>query len=525
MATRSNLCDLYGAVAGSDPDRTALVDGATGETLTYGEFDRRVARVGGALSSLGVGTGDRVALAYTNCLTYLELLFGAAHVGAVPVPVNPEASRTHVAHVFADVRPSALVVQHPVEGSERVFRAAAAADGVGELVVDSAGSERPGAFAGDTAHRLDPLLADAPPTDRAETRADDPALQQYTSGSTGRPKGVVLTHGGVEWNVSAFVRHLSLDENERALVCTPLYHKNAMTGAVKPMLSVGGRTVVMPEFDADAVLDALDRYDVTYMTGVPTIYKRLVSAHGGSRAFPALTWSSCGSASVPEALYDEFEDAFGAELLEVYGLTEGGPVVTHSPREGRTKRGSAGTALPGVETLVVDPDTDDPLPAGELGELLVWNPGLGEYYERPDATARSFVTVDGRRYLRTGDLVVTDADGYHFVHGRRDDMLIVGGENYYPTAIEDVLQHHEAVTDAAVVGVDHDEKGTAPVAFVVPSGDVSEAALRQYVIERMPANAHPRRVFFRKSLPLTGTRKVDRSHLEAEAASAVDGSL
>jgi acyl-CoA synthetase (AMP-forming)/AMP-acid ligase II len=232
----------------------------------------------------------------------------------------------------------------------------------------------------------------------------------------------------------------------------------------------------------------------------------------------------CGSDAVPERLYDEFEAAFDAKLLEGYGLTEGGPMITTTPRWGVRRPGSAGLALPGVETRIVDPETRERLPRGEAGELVVASPGVATFHDRPDLDHR-FEERDGGRFLRTGDLVRKDADGFHFVVGRTDDMFVVGGENLYPQEVEDRLGEHEAVDEVAVVPVPHELKGHAPVAVVVASRDVRETDLQEFAAERGPSFAIPRRVLFKESLPLTSTEKVDRDALEREAREAVGGTL
>jgi acyl-CoA synthetase (AMP-forming)/AMP-acid ligase II len=294
---------------------------------------------------------------------------------------------------------------------------------------------------------------------------------------------------------------------------------------IKSALLGGGSAVVMPGFDAEAVIEAIETHGVTYLTGVPAIYRLLLRSDAlDTHDVSSVRAGGCGSDAVPERLYDDFEAAFGAPLLEGYGLTEGGPMVTTSPRWGVRRRGSAGLALPGVDTRVVDPETREQLPPDEVGELVVASPGVAEFHDRPDLDSR-FEERDGKRFLLTGDLVRKDQDGFHFVVGRTDDMFVVGGENLYPVDVEDLLERHESVADAAVVAVPHEVKGKAPVAFVVAADAVTETELQEFAAERGPRYAVPRRVLFWESLPLTSTEKVDRDALEREAREAVGGTL
>ena len=518
----AHLGRLYEESATRHPDRIALVDGASGEEITYGELADSVAAAGNALAALGVERGDRVALCFRNELAFVYAFFGAARLGAVPVPVNVQTTREAFRAVVADADASLVVAGTDEELLTRVEAVAESVAGV-ETVALAAADFAP--IAGVETRSLTAAMADADADlDPAPVDPDDPAMQPYTSGSTGVPKGVVLTHGGCHWMITCIHRVHFLDDGDRAVVAGPLYHKNALVGAVKPMLAVGGSVVVMDGFDADRVIAAIDRYDISYLRGVPAMYKMLVGAEEAlaTHDVSSVEWAVSGSASLPASLIEAVCETFGCAIGEAYGLTETGGPVTLSPRWGPRKVGSAGLALPGADIRIVDPDSEQELPAGETGELVVSCPSNGSYYERPETEAEAYFERDGRRYLHTDDLAHRDEQGYQYVVGRLDEMLIVGGENVYPAEVEALLQGHEAVKDVAVVGVPHAVKGEAPVAFVVAAG-VTEDDLKGFAIENGPAYAHPRRVFFEQALPLAGTRKVDRDALEADALERIDG--
>jgi len=284
----------------------------------------------------------------------------------------------------------------------------------------------------------------------------------------------------------------------------------------------GGALVILPGFDAAEVIRAIDRHRCTYLTGVPAMFrlilnqKALLAEHDVS----SLRWAACGSAMVPPDLLREFGETFHAGISEGYGLTEGGPVVFESPRFGPRKTGSAGLPLPGCEVRVVKGDGRD---AGvtEVGELWTRNPGLSKgYYKAPEVTARKF---DAEGWLHTGDLVRFDEDGYYYILGRMDDMINVGGENVYPKEVEDLLLLHPAVREAFVVPARHAVKGEAPVAFVVlhDGRPASAQELKRFFLERGPAYAHPREIFFIDAAPLGSTGKVDRRALQERARELV----
>ena len=343
----------------------------------------------------------------------------------------------------------------------------------------------------------------------------------YTSGSTGLPKGVTLTHRGILWCATTMRRTMLLGPEHRCLLAVPLFHANATTCGLWPLLECGGSIVIQRDFEAGAFLRALSAFGCTYTTGVPAMYKLLLRAAVGMERLDlsSLQFVLCSSSEVPLELLVRFRERFGVPMIEGYGLTEGGPMVLSNPRWGTTKPGTSGFPLPGVEIRVVaqdDPTRD--VADGEIGELLVRSPGVTPGYHRNPGLTAARLLAGG--WLRTLDLVRRDSDGYVKVIGRTDDMIICGGENIYPTEIENLLLAHPGIADVAVVPRRDDIKGEVPVAFVVgrPGHDVSEESIKRYALEHGPAYAHPRSVYCLEELPLTAAKKVDRAALKGMAA-------
>ena len=506
----SNFGDLAYVPMRAFPERPAVIQGNV--TLTYGDLDARMKRVANLLRALDVQAGRRVALLFPNEWPFVELCFGAMRAGAVPVPLNVRAGyetlRYCVEHSDAEV----LVASQAL--LEQAVRLREDVPAVRTLVVT-------GAPPADALSYERLLEAASPEFPTVQVAPDDVCMQPYTSGSTGKPKGVLLTHGGQFWNADAVRRIMMFDETERALVAVPLYHKNAMASAVKPILMAGGALVILPGFDAANVIAAIDRYRCTYMTGVPAMFRLILNQTAllAQHDVSTLRWAACGSAMVPPDLLQEFEETFHAGISEGYGLTEGGPVVFESPRFGPRKIGSAGLPLPGCEVRVVRADGQEAR-AGEAGELWTRNPGLARYYKAPEITAQKF---DAEGWLHTGDLARGDADGYYTILGRLDDMINVGGENVYPKEVEDTLLLHPAVREVVVVSVPHALKGEAPVAFVVLRDGQAATAddLKQFFFSRGPAYAHPREVFFIDAPPLGSTGKIDRAALQRRARETI----
>ena len=501
-----NLGYLFDSALALTPSKAAVLQGDT--VLTFAELDARANRMANVLAGLGVGAGDRVALLFNNDFRFLETLFGAMRLGAVAVPLNIRMGDEALRYVAEDSEAHVLVASAAL--AERGRALASRIPAIKELIADGPAAEDVLAY--------EPALAAASPTlPRRATAFDEVCMQPYTSGSTGKPKGVLLTHGGQIWNTDIMRKALMADDTERALIAVPLYHKNAMVGAVKPFLIAGGSLVILPGFDALEVIHAIDRYEVTYLTGVPAMYKMILAEKDAlaRHDVSSVRFAMCGSAEVPEELLEEFGRVFGAPIAESYGLTEGGPVPIVNTRWGLKKRGSCGLAFPGCDVRLVD-GAGAEVGVDEVGELVTRNPGLAKgYWKLPEATARKF--RDG--WLATGDLMRRDADGYYYFVGRRDDMINVSGENVYPKEVEDILLQHPNLRDACVVPAPHGVKGEVPVAFVVArdASLTSEDDVRKFFLERGAPYAHPRRVVFLDALPLGGTGKIDRTALKARA--------
>ena len=505
MPLPSTLGYLFDDALIRNPDATAVVQDDI--SLSYAALDERCNRVANALLDLGLGAGDRVALLFANDLTFLECCLGPMRIGAVPVPLNIRMGDETLAFVLDDCEAQVLIASRSLGRRGRSLAARTAR--LRHLILDEA-SPADAIGYGDLVQAADAALP------RRSLDPDSVCLQPYTSGSTGRPKGVLLTHGGQVWNTEVIRDAAGIDADERGLVAVPLYHKNAMIGTVKPFLLAGGMFVILDGFEPVRVIESIERHGITFMTGVPAMFKLLlVEREALARCdVRSVRYVICGSADVPDELFSEFERVFGAPMAESYGLTEGGPVPIINRRDGRLKRGSCGTAFPGCEVRLVAEDGVTEVPDGEPGELVTRNPGLAAgYWKRPDVTAAKF--RDG--WLYTGDLMRRDADGYYYFVGRRDDMINVAGENVYPKEVEELLLRHPTVRDVCVVPMPHPVKGAVPVAFVVPDGGCTEEALKEFALAHGAPYAHPRRVIVVEALPLGGTGKVDRTELARRA--------
>jgi long-chain acyl-CoA synthetase len=481
------------------PDRPVLMQGDA--VIRYAELDERADRVAGWLAGQGVQPGTRVALLWRNDIGYVEALLGVMRAGAVAVPLNVRQNDETLHYVLADSGSCGILA-----GPGETDRARALAE--------------PSAACRFVAEPADTQQA-APLARLAQHDPDAPCMQPYTSGSTGRPKGVPLTHRGQIWCADIVRKVYLFDETEVALLAAPLFHKNAAM-TLKSVLLAGGCCVVLPGFDPVAMLRAVDRYKVTYLSGVPAMYRMLLNETGELARcdVSSVRFASAGSAPVTIDLLEDFQRVFGAPIGEGYGLTEGGPDVLLAPRWGINKLGSLGLPLPGCEVQLRDSGGVTEVGVGEVGELWVRNPGVTPgYHGLPEVTAERI--RDG--WLATRDLMRKDADGYHYFIGRSDDLINVGGENVYPKEVEQLLLRHPAVRDVAVLGADHPVKGAVPVAFVVLTepGAATAEDLTAFFHSVGPHYAYPRVIEFVDELPLAGTGKIDRARLQQRARALV----
>jgi len=338
---------------------------------------------------------------------------------------------------------------------------------------------------------------------------DDAAMMLFTSGSTGRPKGVVLTHANLACNAHGVLAMTGVTPQDRLLHVMPLHHTNGVNNQlIVPFLA--GATVVLAErFEADRVPGLIETFGITYMTGVPTMYSRLLPHLAGRAPFPSLRFLRCGSAPITPELHREIEAAFGCQLVVSYGLSEATCTSTMNP-PGARRIGSVGRVLDGQQVKLLRPGTIEEVGAGEEGEICIGGPTLMRGYVG-DGVEQPF----DRGWLRSGDLGRFDSAGYLSITGRIKDVIIRGGENLSPALIEGALTAHEAVQAACVVGGPDADLGEVPVAFVVLRAgmQVEACALQAHVAERLQRIYAPAAVHFVTALPEIGVGKVDRKAL------------
>ncbi|MER6957114.1 FadD3 family acyl-CoA ligase [Streptomyces sp. NPDC000618] len=471
-----SIPELVRSAASRFGDAEAVVDGD--RRLTFAELAEQVRRTAGAFASAGLGPGDRVALWAPNSAEWIVAAFGLLTAGGVLVPVNTRFRDEEAHDIVVRSGAKALLVQNGF--LDREF-----AGPPGVPVIDL---------------KTDGFLGSGEPLER-EVGEDDLADIVFTSGTTGRPKGVMTTHGQTLRGCEEWCRLAQLRAGDRYLIVNPFFHIFGYKAGLVTSMIRGATVLPLAVFDVERVLELVEKERVTVLPGPPTLYHSLLAAAGG-RDLSSLRVAVTGSADIPVELVRRITAELPfSHLMTGYGLTEAGTVTASRPGDPyEAVAGTVGRPCEGFEIRLADD-----------AEVLVRGYGVMRgYLDDPAATAEA---IDPDGWLHTGDLGELDAQGRLRIVGRKKDMFVVGGFNAYPAEIEGFLLKHPAVAQVAVVGVPDERLGQVGKAFVVPSGEVSEAELIAWARERMAGFKAPRQIEFRTELPLNATGKVMKDQL------------
>jgi long-chain acyl-CoA synthetase len=485
-----NLASILTGTAGLHGDRPAVRLG--GSAMTYRELDETSARVAGLLRDRGIRPGDRVGVMLPNTPQFAVIYYGVLRAGGVVVPMNPLLKAREIAYYLGDSGARLLLAWHTFADEALAGTKATEAEAV---VVDPA--------------TFGELLASARPSPEvADRQDDDTAVILYTSGTTGQPKGAELTHANLVRNTEVARTDLfRLTAEDVVFGGLPLFHSFGQTCTLNAAVASGACLSLLPRFEPERVLQILAGHHVTVFAAVPTMYTALL--HSPDRAaheVPALRLCISGGAAMPVEVLRAFEEAFGCPVLEGYGLSETSPVASFNHPDRVRKPGSIGTPIRGVEMRVVDEQGAE-VSQGQVGEIAIRGHNVMKgYWRRPEETAKAI--PDG--WFRTGDIGRVDEEGYFAIVDRKKDLIIRGGYNVYPREIEEVLYEHEAVADAAVIGLPHPELGEEVGAAVAlkPGASVTAETLRDHVKSQVAAYKYPRKVWIVEALPKTATGKI-----------------
>ena len=510
-----------GTYAAADPGHPAAIDFATGTVLTYGELEERSRRLAGLWREHGLRPADHVAVLLDNQVSYFEVAWAAQRAGLYLTPVNWHLGPDEAGYIVGDCGARSVVATARL-GPLVAALAPAGTDAV-HLLLD--GAEGAGGAGLDGWEDYVSAVDAAPPIDPADEV--EGSWMFYSSGTTGRPKGIMppwrelpFGSGGV---LDALVTGLYGFRPGITYLCpAPLYHAAPLAWSLSAQ-RIGGTVVVLDRFDAEATLQAIERYRVTHAQFVPTHFVRMLKLDPAIRErydLSSLEMVVHAAAPCPPDIKDRMLDWLGPIVHEYYSASEGAGFCAIGPDEWRAHRGSVGKSLLGAVHIV---GTDGgELPVGEAGQVWFDSQVRFEYHGDPAKTAEA-IDVD-RGWATIGDIGHLDGDGYLYLTDRVAHTVISGGVNIYPREIEDVLVVHPAVTDVAVIGVPDDEMGERLLAVIQPApgsalagddgADLAQA-LRTYCRERLAGFKVPREVVFIDELPRLPTGKIRKSELRS----------
>jgi long-chain acyl-CoA synthetase len=491
-----NLAEFLKDTAGRIPDHPAIR--YEGQTVTFAEMNRKVDAMANGFTHLGVKPGDVCVQMMPGSLNWAMVYYALARMGACVVPVNFLFRRRELAYIFRDSGTRAFIGH-----IDYLKEAIPVTDDIPALNIRIADGENPPA--GFTS--LNNLFKDTGGFQIHPTKDDDPFAVIYTSGTTGEPKGAVLTHQSLMSDARAVAAVRHTEPHDVVLSVLLLFHIYGMTHSLNISIFSGLTIRMWTGFDAEALLTAIEEEESSILYAVPTMVNRLVElAESRPPRRSGLRFVISGGASLPVEVLHRFEKTYATTIYESYGLTEFSPTCVENPFGRQTRPGSIGLPIPPFKTRIVD-ENDQDVPAGEVGELCVQGPAvMKEYLNKPEATAQA---IRGG-WLHTGDLARLDEDGYIYIVDRKKDLIIRGGYNVYPREIEEVLYTHEAISEAAVIGVPHDDLGEEIAAVIVlkPGAKTSGEELRQYVKAQVAPYKYPRVIKFVDEFPKTAAGKI-----------------
>ncbi len=491
-----NIAQIFWNSRPSFANKPVLI--VDGKDVSFDDLAGRVQRLTGVLRSRGVGAGDRVILAMNNCTEWLASFLAVVGSGAICVPTNPGLRPPEMCNIVNHCEPKLAILDAELVG---YFEQA-------KVTFD--GIVRGGGGANDWWTVVD---AASPDPFVAEVNDSDPALIFYTSGTTGVPKGVLLSHGAETFAAQMVAKHIAVTPSDRSIVMGSLAFIYPLIINALASISGGASVVLQDRFHPQLVADAVREHRVTIMMGVPTMYVMLMNYADANKDcdLSSLRLAFSGGASLPDALVKRGKASLGFNIFDLWGMTECTPVTTFDPkREKAGQPDSCGRALPGCAFKIVDDDLKE-CPVGTIGEIMLTGPLIMTgYYKNPAATAETL--IDG--WVRSGDLGMTEKDGFLYIVGRKKDLIIRGGANVYPVDVEEALYTHEGGGACAVIGKPDDVFGETVKAYVVRKmNGLSVTELIEHCKAKLADYKVPSEIEFIDELPKGPTGKVLRREL------------
>ena len=494
-----------------------------GRPISYGRLEREIASLCGALAENGIAKGDRVALYMQNTPQYIIAFYAIMRANAVVVPINPMNNEKELAFILQDSGAVGLITTTDLAAVAQKTRAGA---GLRFIIAGAYQDYLPA----ETSYRVPESMLQAPacPTDCLEWKAlidrqlpppavqvgpDDMCLLPYTSGSTGKPKGCVHTHATVMANIISAYLWLTNTASSVHLAVLPFFHVTGLVHSMLAPLYAGATLVLLTRWDRGAALDAIEQCRVTHWINISTMVVDLLNAPDvAQRNLSSLVAVSGGGAPLPEAIGRKLHELTGLTYVEGYGLTETISQTHFNPPD-RAKMQCIGVPDFGVDARIVSVENQSELPPNSPGELVINGPEVMKgYWNRPQETAGAFLELDGKTFLRTGDICYMDDEGYYFLVDRTKRMINAAGFKVWPAEVENTLYGHPAVKEACVVGVPDPVRVEEVRAYIVLKDGFRDKVSKEDIVAwsktQMAAYKYPRQVVFVDELPKSGTGKI-----------------
>jgi len=534
--------EIFDQVADKYASKTALI--FYGNKISYKKLKELIDRFATALDDLGVIKGQTVALFLLNCPQYVIAYFAALKLGAKVTPISPVYTSKEVKHQLEDSEAETIICQDILY--DNVEKTGIALKNViltniaeylpalkkllGKSALGKVYREMhvptPKYIEEAGLHQFQTLIkkypAQAPQV--SINPKEDIAVLPYTGGTTGLPKAAILTHYNIVSLQAQTVAFWPIFEEgkEVAIAFLPFFHIYGLVVVMLNGLVQGSTLVLFTTPDVDDILSAMERYQASAFYGVPTLFEYLKEYEKTDRVnWKRLKLIACGADTLHESTIKDWERRTGAKILEGYGMTET-TAVSHSTPFDRPKTGSFGVPLPGVTAAVVDVDGTEFKQIDEVGELILHGPNMMRgYWKRPEETEEAIIEIDGKKWLRTGDLVRMDEEGYFHFFDRKRDLIKYKGFSVFARHVEEVLFKHPQIKAAGVVGVPDPKVGQLIKAYVVlqseARGKISEEEITEFCRENLAHYKVPKIIEFRGELPKTDVGKVSRRELREEA--------
>jgi fatty-acyl-CoA synthase len=494
------------------PESLAVVDVAKGAAgrLTYRQLNRRANQLAHWLrETAGVGRGDRVGILALNGVEYLDAFFACGKLGAILAPFNWRSHWRELVELIRQTTPRVLLFS--ADFTEVVSQLRPECPSIAYAL-----HLEGGAVAGSLDYATTLFAQPDAPVHNGAVAAEDIVCLLFTGGTTGMPKAAQISYRMIAWNTLNTIIH-ELQRDDVTITHTPMFHTGGLLVYTLPLLTLGGRVILMRKWSADEMLALIAVERVTMFFCVPTQYQLMLqSPHFAGASFKSVRFLTSGGAPLPLPVIEAYRRQQGVVFKQGFGMTEFGPgVFSMGPEHAERKAGSIGQPNYFVAAEVVD-ETGRPLPANGVGELVLKGPSMASgYFDNPEAS-REAVDADG--WFHTGDLARVDEEGFFFIIDRKKDMYISGGENVYPVEIEKALYEHPRVAQCAVVSAPDPKWGEAGIAVVVaqPGSPVTETELLEHCRARLARFKVPRAVVFREALPVSAAGKILKRELKAE---------